>query len=157
MVTKKERLFHSMLESRKCPIKRAYKMKIWSSHVFTVLDYCYYLLLYLLLAISGGLRGRQQWAPTTPSVLERPGQHAHSRHPQQGAQEKRRAHRDGAHLLHPGVHHIEKYHKRWQLSASLTLKVIRTIHSWGFTRGVFLTLPFWPQRRGCQIKKTIKL
>lgn len=56
--------------------------------------------------ILGGVCGWKQWTPSPSSVPQRFGQCADPRHPQQGPHEKRRADCDGAHLLHPGEHHL---------------------------------------------------
>lgn len=57
--------------------------------------------------VSGGICGREQRAASPSSVPQRPGQRSDPRHPQQGPHEGRRAHRYGAHLLHPGEHHLK--------------------------------------------------
>lgn len=59
------------------------------------------------MVISGGLCGGEQRAAAPRPVPERPGQRADPRDPEQGAQERRRALRDGAYILHPGEHHLE--------------------------------------------------
>lgn len=67
--------------------------------------------------ISGRICGREQWAAPPSPVPQRPGQRADPRHTQQGAQEGRRAYRDGTHLLHPGEHHLELAHTDTTISS----------------------------------------
>lgn len=65
--------------------------------------------------ISGGICGWEQWAAPPSSVPQRPGQRAAPCHKQQGAQEGRRAYRDGAYLLHTGEHHLERKHPTYPI------------------------------------------
>lgn len=54
--------------------------------------------------VAGGLPGRKQRPAPPASVLERPGQRSHPRHPRRGVSAQRGSRGHGAGLLHPWDH-----------------------------------------------------